>query len=367
MILSTGKKTEVIHMELRQRILAGEWKEGERLPTEAELAQSFDCSIGTVSKGVALLVHDGLVERRPRTGTRVIRNTATPPVSQTSQKLDAFAFIYPSAQHESTWRMMKSFQMASKENSRRMVTLDTGVDYQREAEYISRLIEFDVCGAVISPVLYRSEDYAHFCGILLKCSVPIVIVGTQLHGIDCPAVFFDAFHAGYSSALHLIERGAKNIGFLSNEASITRSYYDGYIWALEEKGLRPRADLVLRDNSIHPNFENPVDEPTQLGTRYLETCSPDVDGVVCANDYIGLGLVRAAKATGRKVPKDLKVVGIDGLEASAANDVPLTSYHYPFEEAGRSAFKMLDRLVSGEISGHQELKLRGRIVPGAST
>lgn len=364
MTSSDAKKPEAIHLELRQRIISGELKEGDRLPKESELAQAFQCSVGTVSKAVGLLVHDGLVERRQRAGTRVIRTSLA--AALPSAKLDAFAFIYPSAQHESSWRIMTGFQSAAKDLRRRVVTLDTGVDCQRQEEYISRLMEFDVCGAVILPHFLASRDYAHFCGILVNSSIPIVLVNTLLQNIACPAVFFDSFHAGYSSARCLLESGAKKIGYLCNGAPTNRSYYQGYLWALEEKGQSVKEEWVLREETMHPDYDHPLTEPTLLGAKFLKQCGDQIEAVVCAQDYLAMGVIAAAKQIGKDVPRDLKVVGIDGLHCAASGAVPVTSYHFPFEEAGKKSFDLLHAVVSGDTTCPREIRLRGEIVRKAS-
>lgn len=359
-----SKKPDAIHLELRQRIVSGELKLGDRLPKESELAQTYQCSVGTVSKAVGLLVHEGLVERRQRSGTRVIRASMEAPSN--IAKLDAFAFIYPSAQHESSWRIMTGFQGAAKEQRRRVVTLDTGVDCQRQEEYLSRLQEFDVCGAVLVPHFLASREYAHFCGILLNCSVPVVLANTLLQNIECPAVFFDAFHAGYSSARCLLQGGARKVGFLCNGAAANRTYYLGYLWALEEAGVKPEESWVMREKGMHPDYDFPLKEPTMLGAKFLKQCGDQVDAVVCAQDYLAMGVIAAAKQIGKEVPRDLKVVGIDGLNCAANGEVPVTSYHFPFEEAGRKSFELLHALVSGDTAYPREIKLRGEIVHKAS-
>lgn len=56
---------------LRERILAGEWAPGTPIQAESALAQSFGVALGTVRQALALLVEDGLLERRQGKGTFV--------------------------------------------------------------------------------------------------------------------------------------------------------------------------------------------------------------------------------------------------------------------------------------------------------
>jgi len=58
---------------LLREINAGHWREGERLPIEADLAVELKVAVGTLRKALALLENDGLVERRQGSGTYVKR------------------------------------------------------------------------------------------------------------------------------------------------------------------------------------------------------------------------------------------------------------------------------------------------------
>ena len=57
---------------LRQQIRGGRYRVGERLPTEEVLCQQFDVSRHTLREALRALTEDGLIFRRPRTGSVVI-------------------------------------------------------------------------------------------------------------------------------------------------------------------------------------------------------------------------------------------------------------------------------------------------------
>lgn len=56
---------------LSREILAGHWRAGERIPTEAELSASLGVAVGTLRKAVAELVQRGVLARRQGSGTYV--------------------------------------------------------------------------------------------------------------------------------------------------------------------------------------------------------------------------------------------------------------------------------------------------------
>jgi GntR family histidine utilization transcriptional repressor len=61
---------------VRRRIVEREWRQGERIPDEADLATEFGAARATVNKALQLLADEGLLDRRRRAGTRV----ATAPI-----------------------------------------------------------------------------------------------------------------------------------------------------------------------------------------------------------------------------------------------------------------------------------------------
>lgn len=61
----------LIHEKLLKRIHTGEWKPGAPIPTEAALAEEFNCARTTVNRALRQLASDGLVVRKRRSGTRV--------------------------------------------------------------------------------------------------------------------------------------------------------------------------------------------------------------------------------------------------------------------------------------------------------
>jgi GntR family transcriptional regulator len=64
--------------ELRSRILAGEWRPGDRLPSEPELARRRTVSRSSMRAAITVLEEDGFVSRRHGSGTYVTHRPALP-------------------------------------------------------------------------------------------------------------------------------------------------------------------------------------------------------------------------------------------------------------------------------------------------
>lgn len=68
----TLSKAQLIASEVRRRIIDREWRQGDRIPDEVDLAVEFGAARATVNKALQMLADDGLLDRRRRAGTRVV-------------------------------------------------------------------------------------------------------------------------------------------------------------------------------------------------------------------------------------------------------------------------------------------------------
>ncbi len=59
---------------IKQRVTGQVWRQGQAIPSENELAATYDVSVGTVKKALAELVHEGVLTRRRGKGTFVTRS-----------------------------------------------------------------------------------------------------------------------------------------------------------------------------------------------------------------------------------------------------------------------------------------------------
>ena len=64
--------------ELRARIRAGEWRPGERIPSEPELARQETVSRSSMRAAITMLEEEGYVSRRHGSGTYVTHRPALP-------------------------------------------------------------------------------------------------------------------------------------------------------------------------------------------------------------------------------------------------------------------------------------------------
>lgn len=104
-------KARRIYLLLRERILNGVLEPGSRLPGELSIAAEYGVSRVTVRRALDTLAVDGLIDRRPGSGTFVQENNSVQPIvadlsnvlshlvemgRRTSVRLLSFAYVNPS-------------------------------------------------------------------------------------------------------------------------------------------------------------------------------------------------------------------------------------------------------------------------------
>ncbi len=147
------------------------------------------------------------------------------------------------------------------------------------------------------------------------------------------------FQSGMRDVLaHLVSLGHRRIGYLwdKRDAPATpESRFFCFREAMNEYGLSlPEEWIGAATGGQRPE----VGQSTALD---LLQRAPDLTALVCHNDLLALGAVRAAKQSSMPVPERLSVVGVDDIFTARYADPPLTTLALPRAEAGSLALQWL--------------------------
>ncbi|MDD6791028.1 MAG: substrate-binding domain-containing protein, partial [Thermobifida fusca] len=96
--------------------------------------------------------------------------------------------------------------------------------------------------------------------------------------------------------------------------------------------------------------------------RELLDRAPDVDAVFAASDLMGLAALRVLRASGRRVPEDVAVVGYDDSTVAEHAEPPMTSVNQPTELMGREMARLLVDRITGETTEPVRLVLETHLM-----
>ena len=99
-----------------------------------------------------------------------------------------------------------------------------------------------------------------------------------------------------------------------------------------------------------------IDDPDELTRMMIPvlTHRPEVTAVLCANDEMAAGLLRALHEHGRRVPEDVSVVGFDDIPLAEYLWPPLTTVRQDFRAIGSELVALLLQQIRERTSlaGH---------------
>ncbi|MDD7699325.1 MAG: GGDEF domain-containing protein [Spirochaetia bacterium] len=179
---------------------------------------------------------------------------------------------------------------------------------------------------------------------ILKSGKPAVSINLKLKDISCMRI--DNYTGFYELVTHLIkEHNARNL-----------FYIDGNETSLDFTERRKAFRMALQDNQIELNRENIFTvEHSSFNYGYnaaSEIFSSDrklPDAIVCTNDLIALGVLKAAAERNIKIPEQLKIAGYDG-NYFARNVIPAIS------TVNDNAFKIGTESAKRVLTGFTEVQ-----------
>lgn len=169
--------------------------------------------------------------------------------------------------------------------------------------------------------------------------LPVVLVDHHLPGTT--SVVGDNVGGGKLATAHLLEHGHTRIAFIAETLGDPSFWerYEGYRLALEEHGLSVCKKWVIEGG------RRPDSDRVAMG-KFLQLRSLPT-AIFAANDFMGVGAIRALMQAGLKVPDDVAVVGFDDGALATVVQPPLTSVRVPRVEMGKVAARHLLSLLQG--------------------
>jgi DNA-binding LacI/PurR family transcriptional regulator len=162
-----------------------------------------------------------------------------------------------------------------------------------------------------------------------------VVWGAQFPGQRYCTVGTDNMLGGKRATQHLLKLGRKRIVFLGGSDPEATQRHRGYTEALTDARIKVDDALIGRVEFEEESAEAAIDA---LLLRKIP-----FDGVVAASDLIALGAIRALSRAGRKVPRDVSVVGYDNMLLSRLSTPTLSTVQQDIPKAGRLLVaKLLD-------------------------
>ena len=238
--------------------------------------------------------------------------------------------IIPRLNSFATNEALRGLESSLRLSKNQLLITNADQSREREIQAISTLAKQRVDGIVffaasITPAHVKAFEEA---------DVPVVIVGQSHPDLHC--IIHDDEKAGRSVGAYAVANGHRNI----------------LVFGVDESDT---AVGVTRRNGIEQAFEGHDIDYTFVKTSFamkdayekaLEILPQSkATFVIGATDNIAIGIMRAAHELQIEIPNQLSLAGFGGYEITEAVYPRITTVHYPFQESGELAAKILMELI----------------------
>lgn len=326
---------------LREEIKKGKYKIGNRLPTEAQLAQKWEISRITVRSALTELEKENLIYRIPSRGTFVNDlKKENPLLKLRREKMESTKFanrtigiLVPCVTISLYPGIVRGAEDSVREKGYHISLGNYDVSPEKETDYLSFFVKSRVKGVISAPS-YNSEPQAYLD--FLKAGIPLVLVDVRVPKVFADLVSTDNIEGGRLATEILIQKKGKKIGFICGglHSSSSQERLLGYRRALQDNGIRYRTSLV-KSGPFTSDFG------CQAASSLI---SSGVDSIFAANENITLGVMEAVKES----KKEIKVVSFDEPKIPPHLPHPIAFVTQPRQEIGRVAGQLLlERVKKG--------------------
>jgi GntR family transcriptional regulator of arabinose operon len=346
----------------RKEILNGKLPYGMLLPPEKQLAEEMKVSRPTIAKVYNALQSEGLVKKKPGSGTQVVFNK--------DKKRFTFGLLLPgSGETEIFGIVTDQFLVLEKENDFTFLwdgTIANNAEMRQNTavKICQSYIERKVDGVFFSP-LERTHQ-AHnlnetICKMFDANHIPVILMDRDISPFPNRSrydiVGIDNFQAGYVLTEHMIREGCEKMYFFhrKDSASTVDSRAAGCRMACFDAGIAFNNESII--------IGEPSDNELVSKIRIISKKT----GILCANDSTAAVLMSALSKLGKIVQMDLLMAGFDDMKYSKLLQVPLTTYRQPLMDIVRNSYLMMLRRIANPNLVSVNVNLTGKLILREST
>jgi len=208
-------------------------------------------------------------------------------------------------------------------------------------EFLPILHQNSADGLIVAGIPH--QDNVKDLDDLDQLGIPVVTIHDRELSPHFANVGIDQTKVSRLATEHLIAKGCGQIAHfnvLTPPTGLPVHRFEGYCQALKEHGLPIDRKRIIPV----PDFTY---ESGQEAIVALMKCGIPFDGIVCQSDQQAMAALNHLIGTDLRVPKDVKVVGVDNAPFCRFAVVPLTSVSQQFRERGRQSVQFLASLLDG--------------------
>ncbi len=322
-----------IKRELKNRIENGDLAEGDRVPSELDLAREYGVSRNPTRQAMRDLEQEGYIVRSPGRGSFVAPKAQRQRLLRVSA-WRTVAFACPELECRYTRSVVRGFIECAAEKGFHTMVYFQRFSNEAEIDFLADIRNSGIEGVAFW-LQHASQQVRGLLDKFQGTSFPFVLVDRYVRSLDSDYVVTDNEDAGYRLTKALIDRGHTDIGFLTppldNTAAEDR--LAGYERAVGEARVTNFGGLVGVLEDEKESAGAVVHNIMALRTRPTAFC--------CSNDGVTAKLLDELDKLGYATPRDVEVATVDDNEFVEVLDVPVITASQVGCKMGRASAEIL--------------------------
>ena len=207
---------------------------------------------------------------------------------------------------------------------------------------------------------WRVEE--RIIGLLEQSVTPYVLLGSSREVGKANEVLLDNYGATRMLHKHLMDLGHTRIGLITGNREQQHMYerIAAYFSVMQENGLNADEEYVAYgDYSVESGY--------RLAQNLLSKGKRGPTALICGNDFIAAGAIKAADDLGINVPACLSVTGYDNLPLTELMRPALTTVQFPGYEMGLLSVKKIFAEMESPGKSFSSETLSSKLIIRAST
>ncbi|MBT8266854.1 MAG: LacI family transcriptional regulator [Bacteroidia bacterium] len=273
--------------------------------TQKELAKKLNISISTVSKALNNSPEIGkeTIERVHALAKFYKYQPNQNAVNLKKRETKTIGVIVPNITNRFFAKVLFSIQEEASNLGYNIIICNSNESLQKEKDSLKVLSNGSVDGFIVavSEETQLTKDYSHFEGLVNE-EIPLIMFDRVLDKINCDKVIIDDADASKKAVNALIEKGRKQIAFVSTifDLNVGKLREHSYEEAIKFNFNNKKKPLILH---ITPE----KDSQSQIRS-FLEN-NPKIDGVISADNISGTQTLNVAISMGYKIPEAISIIG----------------------------------------------------------
>lgn len=357
---------EMIYDDLLEQIKQGKYVEGSRLPSEKELADSYQVSRITSKRALEQLAEEDFIVRMPGKGSFVKeqenRNSGQTFSKMTVQGNDwktpqLVGVIMEGFAESFGTKLVLGMEEEFRKHGLNMIFRCSRGDQKEEEKAINDLLSLNVQGLVV--MCAHDENYSPKILELAVSGFPIILLDRQMKGVPLSFVGTNNHDAARDLTDYLFEKGHRKIAFLSNAAMDTPTIADrfsGFVDSNLAHGIITNETMWLtnlRASIPDIQMDNKLIENDLMKMKHFLLEHSDATAFFIVEFEIAKMLKKALREVYGEKASSKEIVCFDGPD-NIIHEFEFTHIRQDEFGIGKAAAEMLfDR-----ISGHQDIVCR---------